>query len=350
MIENVLVSVVIPTYNSEKYIRECLESTINQTHTNLEIIIVDDGSSDLTTSICEEYDGTDARIRFFSLAQKGVSATRNYGIKKATGKYIVFFDADDLPNRDIIECYLKAAEDWKEKETSFITCGMYYDNILNRNVDDRINILESQHGYVQGENYLLKRNFAAVLAWLKIFNFVTNKLYDAKLIKDNCLKFDQSVHIGEDLKFNLDYLAISTGCIGMINKPLYHYIKRSEDSLSFTYHDNDIEDTKDIYRRFLEWEARQQDVTEDNLLVLKSIFITDWTSRLATKHDYFQKLGKLNTVRRELNREVGCFEFQSMLHDIFRAKKISTIRYLALRTGRFDVFCFLRRIYQLTKG
>ncbi|WP_034452002.1 glycosyltransferase family 2 protein [Butyrivibrio sp. AE2032] len=350
MYTDVLVSVIIPAYNSEKYIRECLEATLNQTYTNLEIIIVDDGSSDLTTSICEGYDGTDARIRLYSLAQKGVSATRNYGIKKATGKYIVFFDADDIPDRDIIECYLKAADDWKEKETAFITCGMYYDNIVNKNVDDRISILESQHGYIQGENYLLKRNVASVLAWLKIFNFVTNKLYDVDLIRNNGLRFDESVHIGEDLKFNLDYLDVSKGYIGMINKPLYHYVKRSEDSLSLTYHENDIQDTKDVYRRFLEWEAKQKDVTEDNLLVVKSIFITDWTSRLATKHDYFQKLGKLNTVRRELNREVGCFEFQSMLNDIFRAKKISTIRYLALRTGRFDAFCFLRSIYQLTKG
>ena len=81
------------------------------------------------------------------------------------------------------------------------------------------------------------------------------------------------MNIGEDLKFNLDYLNKCEGYIGMINKTLYHYIKRTDDSLSLTYHESDIEDTKNIYRRFLEWEEQQQGVTEDNLLVIKSIYI-----------------------------------------------------------------------------
>ncbi len=345
-----LVSVVIPAYNSEKYIRECLEATLNQTYTNLEIIIVDDGSSDLTTSICEEYDGTDARIRLFSLAQKGVSATRNYGIKKSTGKYIVFFDADDKPEKDIIDCYIRALRFWHEKDISFITCGMYFDNTINRNVDDKAIVLESGHGYIEGENYLLKRNYAATLAWLRLFNFVTNKIYDLEVIRNNMIRFDENVHIGEDLKFNLDYLNVCTGYIGMVNKPLYHYIKRSDDSLSATYHENDVEDTKEIYRHFLDWESKQKGVTRDNILVIQSIFITDWTSRLATTHDHFEKNGQLRIVQRKLNNEVASLEFQSMLRQIHIAKKISRLRYMAFRTRNFSVFCFLRRIYQLTKG
>ena len=350
MKNDILVSVVIPAYNSENYIRECLDATVGQTYSCLDIIIVDDGSTDSTRDICREYSDKDQRIKLLSQPGRGASAARNAGIKEAEGTYIVFFDADDRPERDIIENYLMALDGWKGKNLAFITCGMYYDNLFHRNVEDRVCLLEAEHGFIEGENYLLKRNYASTLAWLRIFNFVTNKFYNLSKIKSGSIRFDERVHIGEDLKFNLDYLSICDGNIGMINKPLYHYIKRSEDSLSFTYHENDIEDIKSIYRYFLDWEAGQKGVTQDNILVIKSIFLTDWTSRLTTLYDSCKKHGDCIGYRKITNSEIRSYEFQSMLKQVFKAKKISFIRYMALRTRDFHVFCFFRKIYQLSKG
>lgn len=350
MYSNSLVTVVIPTINSEKYIRECLNATVNQTYSNLEILIVDNGSVDTTVEICKDYANRDKRIRLFSVTKKGVSAARNHGVQNANGDFIVFFDADDIPETDIIECYLKAANEWNGKKISFITCGVYYDNKVNRNVEDKFYILETIHGFIQGENYVLKRNYAATLAWLKIFNFVTNKLYKMSEIRGHNIMFDETVNIGEDLKFNLDYLDIVDGHIGMVNRPLYHYVKRSDESLSFTYHKGDIEDTKEIYRKFLKWEEKQPDVTDDNLLVIKSIFLRDWTSRLSSMHDKCRNKNDYHKYKKILNSEIGSHEFQIILDEVYKAKKISKIRYKILKTGYFSIYSFFRSVYQLAKG
>ncbi|WP_026522046.1 glycosyltransferase family 2 protein [Butyrivibrio sp. VCB2001] len=350
MDSNILVSVVIPTLNAEKFIRECLEATINQTYSNIEIIIVDNGSEDKTVEICKEYAERDKRINLFHADKRGVSSARNCGIDNSKGELIVFFDADDIPEKDIIESYLIAAGEWYDRDISFIACGIFYDNRVNKNVVDKAYLLESYRGFIEGENYILNRNYAATLAWLKIFNFVTNKLYNAILIRANNIRFDQDVSIGEDLKFNLDYLNAIPGYIGMVNRPLYHYVRRSGDSLSITYHEGDIEDTKEIYRSFLDWEEKQEDVSDDNLLVIKSIFLTDWISRLSSMHDKYENTKEYREFRSVMNSEVGSREFQTLLKEVFKASKISWIRYVSLRTGNFSVFCFFRKIYQYAKG
>ena len=345
-----MVSVVIPTYNAENFIRECLEATIRQSYRNIEIIVVDDGSKDSTLEICKSYADKDSRIRLFTQENVGVSATRNRGIKHAKGDYIVFFDADDCPEDDLIQSYLEAKNQWKDKEVAFILCGMYADNIFNKHVEGTENLLESAHGYIRGENYLLVRSSAATLSWLKLFNFVTNKLYNLKTIKDNGISFDVDIAIGEDLKFNLDYLDSCEGYIGMINTPLYHYIKRGSSSLSISYHDGDIEDTKEIYRRFINWEAAQAGVTEDNVLLIKGIYITDWVSRLTALYEKHHRDELRPLVKRKLREELQSAEFKETLAEVYKAKKISRIRYYSLWIGSFEVFFFLRGIYQVLKG
>ena len=198
MRSDILVSVVIPTYNAEKYLKECLNATLRQTYSNLEIIIIDDGSTDSTRDICRSFAEKDDRIKLLFTSTHRVSAARNIGIENARGRYITFFDHDDRPEPKMIEYYLKAHELWSNKEISFITTGIFFDNDVNKNVDNRVCILEAAHGYIEGECYLLKRNYAAVLAWLRIFNFVTNKLYDNEIIKTNGIRFNENIQIGEE--------------------------------------------------------------------------------------------------------------------------------------------------------
>lgn len=343
------VSVVIPAYNAEKYIEECLNAVISQTYSNIEILIIDDGSTDSTFKICNSYSEKDSRIKVYLHENMGASATRNVGLERASGDYVVFFDADDYPEKKLIERYVEAYEEWDTKEISFILCGMYFDNYYNKRVENRKIVLESAHGYIEGENYLLNRSSAAILSWLKIFNFVTNKCYDLKKIKEKNIRFDVDVCIGEDLKFNLDYLDYVPGIIGMINSPLYHYVKRSDCSLSISYHENDLEDTKKIYTRFVEWENMQEGRTADNILVVKSIFITDWVSRLTSMYDDKTFVERFK-IRKKLNEELRNRKFRKMLKEVYRAKKISALRYYTLRIGIFEFFIFFRWIYQIMKG
>lgn len=344
------ISVVIPTYNSENYIVDCLNATVNQTYTNLEIILVDDGSTDNTFSILESYANRDPRIILFRHPNKGVSSTRNKGIHNATGDYIVFFDADDYPELTLIQAYVNALMEWQEKKVALIGTGMFFDNQYNKYVGNKTYILEVAHGYIEGENYILSRSSAAMLAWLKLFNFVTNKCYDLAIIKKNNILFDSHIHIGEDLKFNLDYLDICEGNIGIINRALYHYVKRTNSSLSISYHDMDLEDTKAIYKRFINWEMNQRDVTSDNVMVVKAIFINDWISRLTALYKEHRHEETFKSAKKKLKADIQSVEFQRMLKEIYKSKKISTLRYVCLRTGIFEIFYFFRAIYQILKG
>ncbi len=350
MKDKCLVSVVIPTYNAEKFIRECLKATLDQTYDNLEIIIVDDGSTDSTVDICKTYAERDGRIKLFNLENRGVSSARNYGMKKADGDYIVFFDADDYPEKELVARYMAAYEEWHGKDVAFVCCGMFYDNLYNKNVDNREIVLESGHGYIKGETYLLNRKTASTLSWLKLFNFVTNKCYDLRNVKELDIRFDEKVNIGEDLKFNLDLLDKCPGNLGMINQPLYHYVKRSDSSLSISYHPEDLDDTKEIYRRYIEWESRQAGVTPDNVLVVKSVFITDWVSRLTAMYEEHKHESYMSPMRVKLRKEIQSKEFKTILSEVYRARKISALRYYSLKTGRFGVFFFFRGIYQILKG
>jgi glycosyltransferase involved in cell wall biosynthesis len=345
-----LVSVVIPAYNAENSIEECLRAAIFQTYRNIEIIVIDDGSDDGTFVRADSFSKKDSRIQVIRQDNSGPSAARNCGIKEAKGDYIVFWDADDYPEPDLIESYVVAYDRWVGKDISFVACGMFFDNRFNKNIDDKVSILESGLGYAEGENYIMLRSSAAMMAYLKLFNFVTNKCYSLKTIKDKVIIFDEEIKIGEDLKFNLDYLDNCPGSIGMINRPLYHYVKRTDDNLSISYHEGDMEDTKAVYRRFVEWESRQLGATADSILVVKGIFITDWVSRMTSMYEALRKTDKRFKMLRTLRQELSSKEFRKILYEVHKARKISMLRYLCLMTADFNVFYFFRWFYQRLKG
>lgn len=90
-----LISVIVPVYNVEKYIRRCVDSILSQTYKNLEILLVDDGSNDLSGEICDEYAGTDKRVRAFHKKNGGLASARNFGLENVMGEYVSFVDSDD---------------------------------------------------------------------------------------------------------------------------------------------------------------------------------------------------------------------------------------------------------------
>ena len=117
------VSIIIPIYNSEKYLNACLESICNQTYKKLDIILVDDGSTDASAIICEKFKRQDQRIRVFNNSNHGVSYSRNYGLKKAYGNYIIFVDSDDICQKSLIQelYYITKAYDLEICACSYYT-------------------------------------------------------------------------------------------------------------------------------------------------------------------------------------------------------------------------------------
>ena len=114
---NVLVSVIIPIYNTEKYIKRAVDSVLSQTYQNFEILLINDGSSDGSSGICENLSNQDKRIRYFYQKNQGVSVARNLGLKKAKGDYIFFLDSDDEWKNNLVEKATKIVKKWSLRGT-----------------------------------------------------------------------------------------------------------------------------------------------------------------------------------------------------------------------------------------
>ena len=345
---NELVSVVIPIYNAADYLEACLNAVCAQSHSKIEIILVNDGSTDETKEIIDRYSRYDARVKAIHTKNRGVSEARNAGIDNAAGKYITFIDADDIPNMDLIEKYVEAAVNFGS-EAALVLSGMNWYNARNKGKKYENHVLLETDGYETGKRYLLSRNMTHYLVWLMLFNFVTNKMYDLNAIKRNGIRFRQDIKNGEDLTFNLDYMKKVPGGYGVINEPLYRYIRRTEASLSLSYYEGCIEHTKAIYQDLYEFVSGQEGCSADNRLVIAATGFTDWVSRLTALY-YCKNCGQNYHQRyKRIRKEVTSPEFKSVLEEIYKAGKISSIRYKTLRTGNFRLFIILRWFYRVFK-
>lgn len=207
-----VISVIIPIYNGELYIDRCLNSIVNQTYEYLEIILVNDGSSDRSGNICIEWKKRDKRIHLYSQVNKGVSEARNLGMSKATGKYIAFVDVDDTCESDMYYCL---HERISKTHTDIVYCG------LNRRNQQNV-ILRQQAGIDS-----LQCNISVAIEQLKekYYDCMTvNRLFLRERIWNEGyqIKFKSSYAIGEDYVWLLEVLRKCDG-VSAIKKCLYNY-------------------------------------------------------------------------------------------------------------------------------
>ena len=210
--ENAKISIIVPVYNKEKYLKRCLESILNQTYQNLEIILVDDGSTDASPAIAGAFAEKDSRIVYIRQENSGVSAARNTGINAATGEFIGFIDSDDFIEP---EMYEKLMAPFVEQEGIDLTvCGYFNKKAFTASEDTRCS----------GEEALIQMFDLRKTLHFKPYNW--NKLFRASIIKEHNILFDTAVPYNEDAKFNFDYfLHIRDAYI--INYCGYHYVVNS---------------------------------------------------------------------------------------------------------------------------
>lgn len=206
------VSVIIPVYNAEKFLKYCLNSVINQTYNNLEIILINDGSIDNSLDVCNEYTKKYKNIKLFTQKNAGVSSARNLGIKKSSGEFLAFVDSDDYVNPYFIE-----------KLVNLIT---------KENVDlaasGIIKVPDYNYSKIYSE-YNEKTTTAngaynMMLTDVNFFGYSCNKLYKKKIIVDNKIFFDENIHICEDFEFNARYLQYANN-ITYCSEQLYYYFE-----------------------------------------------------------------------------------------------------------------------------
>jgi glycosyltransferase involved in cell wall biosynthesis len=210
------VSVIVPAYNVEKYIEKCLESILEQTYRNIEIIVIDDGSKDGTWDIITGLMKSSPRIKGYHQENKGVSSARNFGLKEASGDYIQFVDGDDYIPRDAVEKLVTALE---TNSAEWVNCQYH-------RVDENGDGLEDYNftkGYIELANENSKLVFIRDILLEYFAGFeIWNKLYISDLIRKGNLKFDEKCHMGEDLEFNICY-CLQAGSIVCIEDRLYFY-------------------------------------------------------------------------------------------------------------------------------
>ena len=217
------ISVIVPIYNVENYLRRCLDSILAQSYTDYEVWLIDDGSKDSSPLICDEYAIRDHRIKVVHQENGGVSKARNAGLEKAQGEFIVFVDADDSLPIDVFEYECSLME-----ESVDMVMSSYWP--INEN-DTLVKPVDEDE-----KRLFLNREEALVMMykpiWVKYQGYLWNKIYRREIIERHHLRFDEKIFFNEDRLFVTQYLCRIKGLVVYSNHVVYHYYLRSGSAMS----------------------------------------------------------------------------------------------------------------------
>ena len=220
-------SIIVPVYNVKKYISRCVESLISQSFKDIEIILVDDGSFDGSSIICDQYTNQYDFITTIHKSNGGHASARNCGIDIARGNYIMFIDSDDFVHCDMCRLMYNAIN---SSPFSWVFCNMQRVN-ENGNVISGLSENEANVCFSSNPTY-----FNAFK--LSLSGSVSNKIYNLKTIRNNNIRFDENYKLGEDVQFDCLYFKTCSS-IQFIPSPLYFY-RVVENSLTHSYHPNHL--------------------------------------------------------------------------------------------------------------
>nr|MBP3258868.1 glycosyltransferase family 2 protein [Bacilli bacterium] len=206
-----LISILIPFYNDEKYINDCMDSVLNQDYENIEVIAIDDGSSDNTLNILKEYAKKDKRVKCITQDNSGVSKTRNNALSIANGKYVCLVDQDDTIDRDYISYFYKLIID-NDAEIALTPQPFKFNSNIIKNANDNHDAIKVITGE-EATKQMLYYNFV-IAPW--------NKMISMDLIKKNKIAFNTKLYGGEGFKFSIDCFKKATK-VALGNRKVYNY-------------------------------------------------------------------------------------------------------------------------------
>ena len=221
-----LVSIILPVYNVEKYIAKSIRSVLNQTYTNFELLVINDGTLDNSIGVVEQF--KDSRIQIFHKENGGLSDARNYGLERAKGEYVYFMDSDDWIEPNLLEVCISAIEKYK---TDFIIFGYHLDRESIEG--ELLSTKEMIHNEVVFDRN--RKNLTFENNTLGLMGYAWNKLYKTTFLKKNELLFEKGISLVEDILFNAKVYELSTQIV-FIKGALYHYIDRPVATLIKTFH------------------------------------------------------------------------------------------------------------------
>lgn len=213
-----MISIIVPVYNAQKYIKRCVESIVNQSYQKWELILIDDGSKDDSSLICDELKQTDSRILVVHTVNQGASAARNRGLDEAAGDYITFVDADDWVKPNHLEVLVNQIDSDVDLCINSFIADLYYGS--------------RPYQYKEVKTH---ENIESINAFFTILlqhsQFLWNKLFKSNIIKDNHIRFNTNISLGEDNIFILEYLNYIRG-LSASSVCTYHYDQIDENPFS----------------------------------------------------------------------------------------------------------------------
>lgn len=329
------VSVIVPVYNVENILNNCIDSILNQTYKDLELVLVDDGSPDNSGKICDMYAEKDNRITVIHKENGGVSSARNAGIELASGKYICFVDSDDFLECDYLKELINIKNNYPEYENiwcGFQTVSDYFKSNVKKVIAD-----SSQSLSLFSNTNIMSLHEK----WLD--SSPCNKLYNRRIIFENSITFPLDLSLGEDLLFNLDYIDCTNGKIIVINKPLYNYIRGSSKSLDHRFRDDLLsicrKTDSNIQRYLNKWNSPEEEwVLFNNAVFYKYERVLRNTFHPDNKISVFKKIKYNNQVLRSK-------EFREALSK--RSCPVNSLLLTAYKSKRYELvlaFNFIVRI------
>ncbi|PHM47194.1 glycosyltransferase family 2 protein [Xenorhabdus miraniensis] len=314
--KNSLVSIIIPAFNVERLITKTINSVLNQTYNNIQIVIINDGSNDNTLKIIEKLANKYKNIVFFSQENKGISSARNLGLRKATGDYISFLDSDDVIEPNFVECMLSKS---REDDCNIVFC-------LNKTIDKFNNVILSKNYTDINEvalNYINFDYFDICCLFIK-----------RNFILDNNIYFNENLIVGEDVLFIL--MCICKTNLSCVPKHLYNYIYRDSSIMNKKWF------VKDYINEIQAWEVIYHSMDMDYHKNNRKILMQKIGSKtLSLKISYMWKLLASNK-----NGEL--LDFISKLHysneDILLLKRKSLLK-LNILKSKNKLLLFLSRVF-----
>lgn len=281
-----LVSVIVPVYNGEQYLESCINSILNQSYTELQIIIINDGSQDNTSNIAKNIAKEDKRIIYINQKNKGVSYTRNRGIDLSKGEFIIFVDVDDTIEVNYVETLVNTM---KKNSLDLVACG-YMDISMYGNI--------KLNDFYKGKTILDKYEFINDI-FKGVGGTLWGKIFKKDLINKNNIRMKPNIFMCEDMIFVLEY-AVKSNAFGAIEENLYNYNRKNENSISskisFQYFNNLIEVMREIENILAENQFNKEFI--DSILCerIRSLAISFSIMQHDKKHKY-SKLEKINNLR-----------------------------------------------------
>lgn len=282
------ISVIVPVYNVEKYLSRCIDSLIRQSYSNIEILLVDDGSKDESLSICKEYEAKDSRIHVFHKENEGLGLTRNYGVEQATGEYITFVDSDDYLTLDAIDSMVKKAV---ETDADVVIASHYY-----KNKKQEIELSERLYCGTEIKEILMVHMMGNNGNQLDALSYTAwGKLYKKEIFTKNRLLFPSERKLmWEDLAFSVEAYPLCEK-VYILHKPVYYYCF-NEGSLTHTYKPNKINLVMILYR-YMKKRIQELNLSADAKFRLDTNFIGHIRTCIKLEVFYVKQNGFKKTIQ-----------------------------------------------------